>query len=80
MLFQFTTSEVTSYSTTNHYTVNIGATLGQIATGGRADYLKEQLACIQIPFLSTPSFVTGPAKIDHVSANKSLIFNVFAVS
>ena len=57
MLFRFTTSEVTSYSTTNHYTVNIGATLGQIATGGRADHLKEQLACIQVPFLSTPSFI-----------------------
>ena len=57
MLFWFTTSEVTSYSTTNHYTVNIGATLGQIATGGGADHLKEQLACIQVPSLSTPSFI-----------------------
>ena len=57
MLFRFTTSEVTSYSTTNHYTVNIGATLGQIATGGGADHLKEQLACIQVPSLSTPSFI-----------------------
>ena len=56
-LFRFTTSEVTSYSTTNHYTVNIGATLGQIATGGGAGHLKEQLACMQVPSLSTPSFV-----------------------
>ena len=57
ILFWFTTSEVTSYSTTNHYTVNISATLGQIATGGGADHLKEQLACIQVPSQSTPSFI-----------------------
>ena len=56
-LFRFTTSEITSYSRTNHYSVNIGATLGQIATGGGADHLKEQLACIQVPSLSTPTFV-----------------------
>ena len=31
--------------------------------------------------LDLPStYVTGPAKIDHVSANKSPIFSVFAVS
>ena len=57
MLFWFTTSEVTSHSTTNNYTVNIGATLGQIATGGGANHLKEQLVCIQVPSLSTPSFI-----------------------
>ena len=57
MLFRFTTSEITSYSRTNHYSVNIGATLGQIATGGGADHLKEQLACIQVPSLSTPTVV-----------------------
>ena len=57
MLFQFTNPEVTNYSTTNHYTVNIGATLGQIATGGGADHLKEQLACIQVPSLSSPTFI-----------------------
>ena len=60
MLFWFTTSEVTSYSTTNHDTVNVGdvgATLGQIATEGEADHLKEQLACIQVPSLTTPSFI-----------------------
>ena len=27
-----------------------------------------------------PVYVTGPAKIDHVSAKKSPIFSVFAVS
>ena len=57
MLFRFTTSEITSYSTINHYSVNIGATIGQIATGGGADHLKEQLVCIQVPSLSIPTFV-----------------------
>ena len=57
MIFQVTNSEITSYSTTNHYSVNISTTLGQIATGGGADHLKEQLTCIQVPSLSTPTFV-----------------------
>ena len=48
---------MTSYSSTpSHYAVNIGATLGQIATEGGADHLKEQLACIQVPSLSSPTF------------------------
>ena len=32
------------------------------------------------PFSNPIIYVTGPAKIDHVSAKKSLIFSVFAVS
>ena len=49
---------MTSYSSIpSNYTVNIGATLGQIANGGGADHLKEQLACIQVPSLSTPTFI-----------------------
>ena len=44
MLFRFTTSEVTSYIRTK-------------TTGGGADHLKEQLACTQVPSLSTPSFI-----------------------
>ena len=56
-LFRFTTSEITSYDTKNHYKVNIGAALGQIVTGGGGDHLKEQLACIQVPSLSGPSFI-----------------------
>ena len=56
-LVRLISSEITSYNTTNHYTVNIGAALGQIATGGGADHLKEQLACIQVPSLSSPTFI-----------------------
>ena len=36
--------------------MNIGAALGHIATGGGAEHMKEQLACFQVPSLSTPSF------------------------
>ena len=56
MLFWFTTSEVTSCSTTNHYTVNIGATLGQIGTGRGADHLKGTVGMHTGPF-SKYSFI-----------------------
>ena len=35
-LFRFTSSNIISYSSSDHYTVNVGAVLGQIATGGGA--------------------------------------------
>ena len=41
----------------NHYTVNVGAVLGQIATGGGGDHLAEQLTTMNIPALSPHSFV-----------------------
>ena len=57
-LFRITSCEMTSYSSIpSHYAVNIGATLGQIATWRRADHLKEQLAYIQVPSLSIPTFI-----------------------
>jgi len=36
----------------NHYATNVGAVLGQIATGGGASHLEEQLACTFVPSLS----------------------------
>ena len=57
-LFWFTTSELSTVNGSNHYDVNIGATLGQKATGGGSEHMKEQLACFQVPSLSTPSFIT----------------------
>ena len=56
-LFRFTISNTISYSSSDHYTVNIGAVLGQIATGGGAGHLMEQLACVQVPSLSSRSFI-----------------------
>ena len=46
VLFRFTTSNVINYDSSNHYSGNIGAVLGQIATGGVADRLMEQFACV----------------------------------
>ena len=75
-LFRFTSSEITSYDDKNHFSVNIGAALGQIATGGGGDHLKEQLACIQIPSLSVPSFIelerTMGAAFEEIVSTKLL--------
>ena len=38
------------------------------------------LAFLAFEWLHDDIYVTGPAKIDHVSAKKSPIFSVFAVS
>ena len=38
----FRLTSLTSYDDKNHFSVNIGAALGQIATGGGGDHLKEQ--------------------------------------
>jgi len=53
-IFQFQISSMTTYRTANHYTV---AVLGQIATGGGADHLKEQMVCVHVPSLSGPYFM-----------------------
>ena len=52
--FRVTTSNFINYNHTDHYSVNVGAVLVQIATGGGVDHLTEQIAC---PSLSTPSFI-----------------------
>ena len=54
VLFRFTTSNIIS---SDHYSINTGAVLGQIATGGGADHLMEQLTCVQVPSLSSQSFI-----------------------
>ena len=51
--FQFTTSNVISYNSSDHYSGNIGPVLRQIAIGGGADHLIEQFACVQVPSLSS---------------------------
>jgi len=37
--------------------VNFGAILEQMATGGGADHLEEQIACVHGPSLSNPCFI-----------------------
>ena len=56
-LFRVATSNFINFDHTDHYSVNVGAVPGQIVTGGGADHLTEQLACVQVPSLSTPSFI-----------------------
>ena len=41
----------------NHYATNVGAVLAQIATGGGASQLEEQLSCVTVPALSKKSFM-----------------------
>ena len=51
------TSTKLTYSNNTHYTSNIQAVLGQIATGGGAKHLEEQLACVQVSALTKVSFI-----------------------
>ena len=57
VLFRFTTSNTIFYNSSDQYSVNIRAVLGQIATGEGADHLMEQLTCVQVPSLSSRSFI-----------------------
>ena len=57
VLFRFTTLNVISYDFSDHYSGNIGAVLEQIATGGGANHLMEQFACVQVPSLSCRRFI-----------------------
>ena len=53
MQFRFTTSNVISYDSSDHYSGNIGPVLRQIAIGGGADHWMEQFAFVQVPSLSS---------------------------
>ena len=57
-LIKFRTSQLLPVADQLHYAVNIGAVLGQIATGGGSAHLAEQMACINVPSLSQPHFLT----------------------
>ena len=56
-IFRCYTSTKLTYSNNTHYTSNVQAVLGQIATGGGAEHLKEQLACVQVPALTKVTFI-----------------------
>ena len=51
------TSEVVSYDNQNHYATNVGAVLGEMAIGGGAVHLEEQLSCVSVPSLTNATFV-----------------------
>ena len=52
------TSEILSLQGKNHYSSNLGAVLGQVATGGGGSHLEEQLMSMNILSLSQFSFVS----------------------
>ena len=56
-LFRCHTSKMVACNEKNHYATNIGAVLAQIATGGGASHLGEQLSCVTVPALSKKSFM-----------------------
>ena len=56
-LFKLNTSQQLQIGQRYHYSTNIGAVLGQIATGGGTAHLEEQLACVDVPSISKPHFV-----------------------
>ena len=54
--FRSHTADMVVCNKENHYAPNI-AVLGQISTGGGANHLEEQLACVGVPSLSKKSFI-----------------------
>ena len=56
-IFRCYTCNKLIYNNNTHYTSNIQAVLGQIATGGGDEHLEEQLACIRVPALTKVSFI-----------------------
>ena len=52
------TSSMMTYNNDSHYTTNVQALLGQVATGGGGgERLEEQLACLQIPSVTQATFI-----------------------
>ena len=41
----------------SHYTTNVQVVLDQVATGGGAEHLEEQLPCLQIPSVTKATFI-----------------------
>jgi len=52
------TSECIKLGERGHYFSNLGAALGQIATGGGGDHLEEQLSSMNVPSLSPHNSVS----------------------
>ena len=56
-IFRCDTSSMVTHNDKSHYTTNVQAVLGQVATGGGAEHLEEQLACLQIPSVTKATFI-----------------------
>ena len=63
MTFKLATSSTVKIGMSQHYAINVRATLGQISTGGGAAHLQEQMASIDVPSLSKKTFTILERKI-----------------
>ena len=63
LMLSFETSKKVHINTSSQFEVNIGATLGQIATGGGGSHLEEQLSACDIPSMHTETFVILERKL-----------------
>ena len=64
-LFKLNTSQQLQIGQGYHFSTNIGAVLGQIATGGGSAHLEEQLACVDVPSISKPHFIKLEEALGH---------------
>ena len=64
--FRLETSSYVKIGKSQHYAVNVGATLGQISTGGGAAHLQEQMASIGVPSLSKNTYTILERKIGKI--------------
>jgi len=66
-----------SYDDQNHYATNVSAVLGQMATGGGAAHLEEQLSCVSVPSLTNATFVnmehTLHGYIPQVTSHRAIV-------
>ena len=63
-------SSMMTYNNNSHYTTNVQAVLGQVATGGGGEHLEEQLACLQIPSVTKGTFI----QLELVMCNISILY------
>lgn len=70
MTFKLATSSTVKIGKSRHYAINVGATLGQISTGGGAAHLQEQMASIGVPSLSKKTFTVLERKIGRIIEEK----------
>ena len=56
-IFRCDTSSMMTHNDESHYTTNVQAVLGQVATGGGAEHLVDQFACLQISSVTKATFI-----------------------
>ena len=46
------------YGRKERYSINVGAVMGQISSGGGSSHLQEQLACVDVPSIHHTTFIS----------------------